>query len=133
MQIHPYPSPEESTKTRKIQPINHPTAVKTLLPLQLSILEEPYLITGAGDVIRTYDISSLDSPPELLSTIDAHWHDVTLLKLWMRVTEEGKIKRTEPWIVSASLDGTLRKWRLAGQTSFSPVYEFFGSDTSQTF
>lgn len=113
MQIHPYPSPEASTQTRPIAPIPHPTAVKTLLPLQLSPLEEPYLITGSGDIIRTYEISSLDSPAELLSAIDAHWHDVTILKLWLRLFEEGNVKKIEPWIVSASLDGTIRKWRLA--------------------
>lgn len=114
VQIHAYPAPLDSAKAREIKPINHPTAVKTLLPLQLSPLEEPYLITGAGDIIRTYELSSLDSPPELLSTVDAHWHDVTILKLWMRLSEEGKVTRTEPWIVSASLDGTIRRWRLAG-------------------
>jgi len=49
----------------------------------------------------------------LLSTIDAHWHDVTILKLWLRLSEEGNVKKIEPWIVSASLDGTIRRWRLA--------------------
>lgn len=95
-------------------PIAHSTAVRSLLPLSITPLAEPYLLTGSGDTIRVYDVSSLDTP-ELLGEIDAHWHDVTALRLWMRKTavEEGKVK-VEPWIVSASLDGTLRKWRLLG-------------------
>ncbi|OBZ75742.1 hypothetical protein A0H81_04463 [Grifola frondosa] len=35
------------------------------------------------DVIRVYDVSAPEEP-ELLSEVDAHWHDVTALRLWMR-------------------------------------------------
>jgi len=64
-------------------------------------------------LIRTYDISS-PLEPELLSEVDAHWHDVTALRLWMRrsILDNGKTA-VEPWVVSTSLDGTIRKWRLA--------------------
>lgn len=50
-----------------------------------------------------------------MSEADAHWHDVTALRLWVRKTkgEDGRM-RVEPWIVSTSLDGTVRRWRLAG-------------------
>jgi len=109
VQIHPYPC---SDSPPKVNSISSTKAIKALLPLQLSPLEEPYLIIGSEDVIKTYDISSLDSPAELLSTVDAHWHDVTILKLWLRLSEEGNVKKIEPWIVSGSLDGTLRKWKL---------------------
>lgn len=91
--------------------------MKALLPLQLTPLAEPYLLTGAGDVIRAYDVSAPDEP-ELLAETDGHWHDVTALRLWMRRSkvegEPGKV-RVEPWVVSASLDGTIRRWRLNGE------------------
>src|ERR1700722_7677688 len=99
-----------------LPPIAHPVAVRTILPLALTDLAEPYLITGAGDIIRVFDVSS-PREPELISEIDAHWHDVTILRLWMRkfVGPDNKA-RIEPWIVSTSLDGTIRKWRLSGMS-----------------
>lgn len=104
-------------------PIAHPAAVRAILPLSLTDLAEPYLITGAGDIIRVYDISSLDEP-EFLGAIDAHWHDVTAIRLWIRkyVGDDGKT-RIEPWIISASLDGTIRKWRLSGTFSFIRLHD----------
>jgi WD40 repeat protein len=88
------------------------------LPLTLTDLAEPYLITGAGDVIRVYDISSLKEP-ELIHEVDAHWHDVTALRLWIRKSVGADKKtRIEPYIVSTSLDGTIRKWRLSGMLLF---------------
>jgi WD40 repeat protein len=82
----------------------------------LTDLGEPYLLTAAGDNLRTYDISELDEP-ELLSEVDAHWHDITAIRLWKRKTsgEDGRT-RTEPWIVTTGLDKTIRKWKLTGQT-----------------
>jgi len=89
-------------------------AVRSILPLSLTDLGEPYIITGAGDIIRVYDVSTLEEP-ELVGEVDAHWHDVTALRLWVRKTtgDDGKT-RVEPWIISASLDGTIRKWKLQG-------------------
>jgi len=111
--ITAYPPPAASKLVKPIPPVAHPTAVKALLPLGLTPLAEPYVLTGSGDVIRTYDVSTPEEP-ELLGEVDAHWHDVTALRLWMRrsVGEDGKT-RVEPWVVSASLDGTIRKWRLS--------------------
>ena len=104
--------------------ISHRTAVRSVLPLQITPLAEPYLLTASGDFIRAYDISS-PNEPELLGELDGHWHDVTALRLWMRKSqiegEAGKIK-VEPWIVSASLDGTLRKWRLLGKLGIMDVH-----------
>ncbi|KAI8998774.1 WD40 repeat-like protein [Trametes punicea] len=113
---HPAPAPTSgATATKPPPPIQHPAAVRALLPLALTPLGEPYLLTGAGDVIRAFDVSSLEEP-ELLSEMDAHWHDVTALRLWMRRSAvegtPGAVK-VEPWIVSASLDGTIRRWRLS--------------------
>ncbi|KAJ7445756.1 WD40-repeat-containing domain protein [Mycena galericulata] len=101
------------TTTKPPVSIPHPAAVRCILPLSVTDLAEPYLITGAGDVIRVYDVSSLQEP-ELINEVDAHWHDVTALHLWVRPSAgaDGKT-RVEPWVVSTSLDGTIRKWRLA--------------------
>ncbi|KAL1683551.1 WD40-repeat-containing domain protein [Schizophyllum commune] len=103
----------DDKKTKPPPAITHPGGVKAILPLALTDLAEPYLFTAAGDVIRTYDVSTPDEP-ELIGEVDAHWHNVTLLRLWIRRTvgEDGKT-RVEPWLVSASLDSTIRKWRLS--------------------
>jgi hypothetical protein len=108
------PDVTSSAVSRPPRPISHPVAVRCILPLALTDLAEPYLITGAGDIIRAYDVSSLEEP-ELIGEVDAHWHDVTALRLWVRkfVGSDGRT-RVEPWVVSASLDGTIRKWRLSG-------------------
>ncbi|KAJ7582589.1 WD40-repeat-containing domain protein [Mycena floridula] len=92
----------------------HPVAVRAILPLTLTDLEEPYLITGAGDVLRVFDVSSLEEPT-LIREIDGHWHDITDLGLWARksVGEDGTT-RVEPWILSVGLDGTIRRWKLSG-------------------
>ncbi|KAJ7929275.1 WD40-repeat-containing domain protein [Mycena leptocephala] len=108
--------------TTKQPPVSipHSTAVRCILPLSVTDLAEPYLITGAGDVIRVYDVSSLQEP-ELINEVDAHWHDVTGLHLWIRQTVGADSKtRVEPWVVSISLDGTIRKWRLAELLAQSP-------------
>ncbi|KAI0721628.1 WD40 repeat-like protein [Cerioporus squamosus] len=114
--LAPATAPAPTPGTKPIPPIQHPTAVRTILPLSVTPLAEPYLLTGSGDMIRVYDVSSPEEP-ELIAEIDAHWHDVTALRLWIRKSqvegEPGKV-RVEPWIVSASLDGTLRRWRLEG-------------------
>ncbi|GJE86949.1 WD40 repeat-like protein [Phanerochaete sordida] len=108
------PEPDATPAPRPMPPLTHPTGVRAILPLLATPLAEPYVLTGAGDVIRAYDVSSPDAP-ELLGERDAHWHDVTALRLWMRRSAvegaPGKV-RVEPWVVSASLDGTLRKWKL---------------------
>ena len=115
--IIPHPALPPTPNAKPNAPIEHPTAVRAILPLSTTSLGEPYLLTGAGDVIRVYDVSN-PAEPELLAETDGHWHDVTALRLWIRETaiegEPGKVK-VEPWIVSASLDGTIRRWRLEGK------------------
>jgi hypothetical protein len=102
------------TATKTPKPLEHPVAVRAILPLTLTVLNEPYLLTAAGDVLRTFDVSELDEP-QLLSQIDGHSHDITAIRLWIRKTvdDDGK-KRAEPWIITTSLDKTIRKWKLAG-------------------
>jgi len=92
--------------------------VRAILPLVLSDFEEPYVVTAYGDVIRLCDVST-PSEPEVLGEIDAHWHDVTALRLWVckSRTDDGRT-RIEPWIISASLDGTIRRWRFSGKSKY---------------
>src|ERR1700735_4075714 len=99
---------------KPFKPLTHPVAVRAILPLNLTNLSEPYLLTAAGDVLRVYDVSTLDEP-EYIGEVDAHWHDITAIRLWMRkfVRNDGKA-RVEPWIVTTSLDRTIRKWKLTG-------------------
>ncbi|KAL4250418.1 WD40-repeat-containing domain superfamily protein [Abortiporus biennis] len=124
VQVVAHPTPEttsgSSTSTKPIPPITHPKAVKAILPLSVSPLSEPYLLTGSGDVIRAYDISS-PHEPELIGEVDAHWHDITALRLWMRQKKDDKGRTlVEPWVVSTSLDGTIRKWKLSELLSPPP-------------
>ena len=101
---------------KPIPPLTHPLGVKAILPIQLTPVGEPLLLTAYGDLIRTYDVSD-PYTPELLSTTDAHWFDVTALRLWARRIEKGGKAAIEPWVVSVSLDQTVRKWRLADLVS----------------
>jgi hypothetical protein len=88
-----------------------------------------HLITASGEDVHIFDVSSFvegEGEAEPLATIDAHADVVTSLGLWMKQPmierrdpdDDDVILRTpkgplEPWIISAGLDGTVRKWRLA--------------------
>jgi len=108
VKIYPYSfEGQGSGKKRPIKPIQHPTGVKALLPIHIPSLDETYLFTASGDVIKSWDTSDLDDEIEQRNEIDGHWHDVTLLEVW----------HTSPdlYIMSASLDGTIRRWKVKGQ------------------
>lgn len=125
LQYHP-PLPD-SAAPKAPPPLRHPAAAKALLPLSLPALSLPedladildaYLITAYSDTIRVYDVSAPHEPELLREEADGHWHDVVGLGLWIRSVKfelPSGIKRSrlEPWIVSASLDGTIRRWKLA--------------------
>ncbi|KAG8217307.1 WD40-repeat-containing domain protein [Butyriboletus roseoflavus] len=120
VQITSYPP--DPTLTRPIPPLHHPLPVRAVLPLSLTPLAEPYVVTAYGDVIRLYDLSTT-SEPEILGEIDGHWHDVTAIRLWMRTSRnEAGQTRIEPWIVSTSLDGTIRKWRFSELATSTPKH-----------
>lgn len=82
--------------------------------------ELSYLVTGNGENISAFDISSLalgEGQADTLGMTDAHAHDVTSLAVWKRPLDSDTnvaSGRTETWIVSGSLDGTIRKWKLTG-------------------
>lgn len=98
--------------------ITHSAVVRCLLPLPLTPLSQPYLLTGAGDVITVWNVSSFgerDAEVEKVTEVDAHSHDVTALCAWVRSFPEEPERKKEAWIVSSSLDGTIRRWKLAGK------------------
>lgn len=113
--------PEVPVPKKPTPPIHHPLPVRSMLPLSLTELGEPYLITGAGDLLRVYDLSTPEEP-EFIRDLDAHWHDITAIRLWKRKTlgDDGKT-RIEPWIITTSLDSTIRKWRLAELLVAAPI------------
>jgi len=114
IRLHLYPVPTDA-KQKPNPPITHTTAFRAVLPVYLHPKLDsdvfPYLLAGSGDLIRVYDISSLDEV-ELLKEVEGHSHDVTHLRTWLE--ESMDRTRKDVWIISGSLDCTLRKWKLSG-------------------
>ena len=129
IQLSVYPPPAH-VGLKKKTPITHTTGFRAVLPLYLHPELDPdafpYLLAGSGDCIRVYDISSLDEV-EFLREIEGHWHDVTHLRTWIQASGDGA--RRDVWVVSGSLDGTLRKWKLSG----TDVYHRFGDHVFTEF
>lgn len=121
IEVHVYPPPTGS-KPKPSPPITHTTAFRAVLPVylhpELDSDAFPYLLAGSGDCIRVYDISSLDEV-EFIREVEGHWHDVTHLRTWVQESVDGA--RRDVWVVSGSLDGTLRKWKLSGADGATPT------------
>lgn len=129
MALQYHPPPPDAASAKAPPPLEHPAAAKALLPLSLPALSLPedladaidaYLITAYSDTLRIYDVSAPHEPELLREETEGHWHDVVALALWLRgvdveLSNGGPKTRVEPWIVSASLDGTIQRWRLAGE------------------
>ncbi|KAI0306771.1 WD40-repeat-containing domain protein [Multifurca ochricompacta] len=109
IQLHLYPPPTDP-KLKPSPPIVHRAAFRTVLPIYLHPKLDPetfsYLLAGSGDSIIVYDVSSLDEA-ELVREVQGHWHDVTHLQIWLQEPTR------DVWVVSGSLDGSLRKWKLS--------------------
>ncbi|KAJ1307418.1 hypothetical protein OPQ81_001520 [Rhizoctonia solani] len=117
--------------------LDHATHVKSLIPLHLTPTGLPTLITGSSTgALHIWDLEwqgDGDDPAVIdgngareSGMVDVHSHDVTGIALWVRqpvaeaateTASEGKelprVKSLEAWIISSSLDGTLRRWRLS--------------------
>lgn len=104
--------PKPLPDSKVLHHVTQPHSVKALLPLFLTFEDATYLVVAVGDSLRiySYDPLSAQDPPELLCEIEAHSHDITSLDVWMRTGKNGK---AELWILSASLDSTLRRWSLS--------------------
>lgn len=122
IQLVVYPPPTHVGSKKKTS-ITHTTGFRAVLPIylhpEMDLDAFPYLLAGSGDCIRVYDISSLDEA-EFIGEIEGHWHDVTHLRTWIQ--ESGDGGRRDVWVVSGSLDGTLRKWKLSGTDGISPLW-----------
>ena len=122
IQLRIYPPPTDS-KSKPSPPISHSPGFRAVLPVylhpQLDSDAYPYLLTASGDCIRTYDISSVDEV-EFIREVEGHWHDVTHLLLWIQEPAVG-VKRNV-WVVSGSLDGSLRKWKLSGTDGLTTLW-----------
>lgn len=104
--------PDEDSIHKVPSTLTHPKAVRTILPLTVAGIAEPYVITGSAYTMRSFDTSS---ETELLKEIEAHSHEITAIRLWTRKFSEGDgLMRIEPWVISTGLDGIIRKWRLKG-------------------
>lgn len=68
-----------------------PVGVRSVLPLDDAV------VLGCAD-----GTIQLWSGGACVSVLDGHWHEVTFLGVWQRAEA--------PWLVSASLDGTVRRW-----------------------
>jgi WD40 repeat protein len=121
IQLFVYPPP--ALGLTKKRPITHTRAFRAVLPIylhpELDSDAFPYLLAGSGDCIRIYDISSIDEV-EFMREIEGHWHDVTHLRTWIQRSGDGA--KRDVWIVSGSLDGTLRKWKLSGMDGVSALW-----------
>jgi hypothetical protein len=78
--------------------------------------------------IRVYDVSEIlenvtregEAAAREIASVKGHFGEVSALKCWIKETESGK----EPWVVSASLDGTLRRWSMKGSSERSVYVSF---------
>lgn len=81
-----------------------PGGVRSVLPLRgVASAEDVVLVGTTGGDIQVWHAGA-DAPPELAHALEGHWHEVTYLGVW---------QRDVPWIVSSSLDGTVRRWPLS--------------------
>lgn len=87
----------------------HSRYVKAVFPLPNGF---PYVLTGSEDEhIRVWDASNLVNTNKTpLSIVVAHCGEVTAFGLW----ESRRGSQPEVMVVSASLDGTLRRWSIKG-------------------
>ncbi len=91
--------------------LQHPSYVKSILINPNGL---PYILTGSEDEdIRVWDAAAVGEagvPP--VAVVPGHCGEVSALATWIRETDGNK----EVSVVSASLDGTLRRWTMTGRT-----------------
>lgn len=109
--FHPYPIHSTATPRALSLPTlpNPRPSPLSLLPLPLSNL---LLVGFSDDSLRIYSTAKGEGEAELVGVQEGHAGEVCALAEWRRGGEQ--------WVVSAGLDRTLRKWKVAGQ-SFPPL------------
>ncbi|GAA5852558.1 hypothetical protein JCM8547_002542 [Rhodosporidiobolus lusitaniae] len=141
-----------STPPTPLLRIPHPSQVRSFLslpltPLSLSLPPPSYVLTGASDeLLRVFDLAdpsgAMDSDEErerkrewtglplpegaelegCVNEIEGHTHDVVALGAYT-VKNAEKGGRREVWIVSGSLDGTLRRWKFEEELKMRGRFE----------
>ncbi|KAH9824000.1 WD40-repeat-containing domain protein [Melampsora americana] len=124
---------DASVRVMSVLRLEQPYYIRCALQLPSQIVFNSmlpnWLITGSTDEgIRVYDLDQIDDEVNYTSAIldhrpkssiaekklqhawfgrvDAHWHEVTSLGIWY---DQANL---QSWVISASLDGTLRKWEV---------------------
>jgi WD40 repeat protein len=113
------------------QPLNStPSSIEHIGPVKCINLvtsqtgELLYLIAGTGDNLYTWDIASFalgEDKADLLSNSECHADDITSISIWEEpdTANEPQLGKPETWVVTGSLDGTIRRWRLTGKVFLS--------------
>lgn len=102
----------QSTSSLVVVPHPHYVTALLLVPAQASPTKS-LLVTGSEDEeLRIWDIDQLaEGHPQPLSVVQGHSGQITALQHWYEMDDAGR--RT--WcLISASLDGTIRRWSLNG-------------------
>jgi WD40 repeat protein len=123
--------PPPTTTSASAKAVSLPTPKRKPPPqihslLLLPHLQPPLLLTGSADEhIRVYDLSLGEGPQQarLLREVEGHCAEVVALRRWVRRDVEGREGRGEEWVVSAGLDGTVRRWRVGEIVLPAPVVD----------
>ena len=93
----------------------HKHPVKAMSLVHVPETNSKILVTGSGDYISTFDVTALlsgDDDVDSLGVTDAHAHDITSL-VWTESQVE-QVAFPSISVLSAGLDGLLRRWKLGG-------------------
>lgn len=86
------------------------------LPSSFHSSSAPLVLTGSSDEeIRVWDVTNFEDASgdaKLVSVVEGHFGEVGSLATWIR-EEDG---RKSGWVVSAGLDGFLRRWTMDGES-----------------
>lgn len=111
--------------------IQHDDFVKSVLPLSLHLPASPpfeqystAVVTGGSDEhLRLFPhpssttLTAARDDGEVYE-VESHWHEITSLAVWLRTPTSAESVlppirgREEVWVVSASLDGSIRRWNV---------------------
>ncbi|KAG8854415.1 hypothetical protein FRB91_003509 [Serendipita sp. 411] len=114
--FHRHASPEQPVIIKH----EHPVKCISLLPIQES---DMLLFTGSQEKIHTFDVSTVGHEEvELLGQTEAHSLDINSIGIWYHGSQSTHAYRQQDvTIITSSLDGMLRKWKIDQLLSPQPV------------
>lgn len=108
-----------SSPTTPYVTLPHTDYVKAVLPLAFHLPDSRAIVTGGSDEhLRLFTSPPASLSDEEVHTVEAHWHEITSLSLWSRPATPSPPSDLPPsqveeaWVVSAGLDGSIRRFRL---------------------